>query len=185
MRTTMNTRIDQATVVQSARAVGEWQLDADRSTVRFAVKNFWGLMTVEGRFTRVDGFVDVHDDGALAATLTVDAASVDTGNAKRDVHLRSKDFFDVEHFADMVVRIDHVDLASAGEGTAHGRMTVLGETRPVEVALRIDSPSTDGAAVVHATTTVDRAAFGMTWRPMKMAALEVHVDAELVFRKTS
>ena len=82
---------DQATTQTTER----WVVDPARSTVEFRVRNFWGLTTIVGHFSRFDGSYTVGTDGR-AVELIVDAGSLDTGNRRRDEHLRSSDFFDVE-----------------------------------------------------------------------------------------
>src|SRR6185312_8034794 len=67
-----------------------WRLDPERSSVEFEVP---GLSTVRGRFHRYQGTLDLRREPAIE--LTIEAASVDTGNRRRDKHLRSKTFFDV------------------------------------------------------------------------------------------
>src|SRR4051812_23006113 len=89
---------DQTTTIApgaSARITdGAWQLDPARSSVEFRVRHFYGLMTVKGEFADFAGTLDL---GATPAVdLTIQAASLDTKMAKRDEHLRSGDFFDVE-----------------------------------------------------------------------------------------
>src|SRR3954470_8240185 len=75
-------------------ANGAWRLDPARSSVAFHVPHFYGLMTVKGEFADYDATLDL---GATpAVNLTIQAASLDTKLAKRDEHLRSKDFFDAE-----------------------------------------------------------------------------------------
>src|SRR4051812_31416829 len=72
-------------------AVGtRWEVDAEKSVAEFAVKTFWGLVTVRGRFDRFDGGYEIGPDGRRIE-LTIDASSLTTGNAKRDGHLRSAD----------------------------------------------------------------------------------------------
>ena len=113
---------------------GRWRLDPTRSSVEFHVRNFYGLMTVKGHFERYDGTLDL---GAHpAAQLTIDAASLDTRNPKRDKHLRSADFFDVE-------RHPHVRF-TAGSATGHGEALVLqgefeaaGEQIPLELVAAV------------------------------------------------
>ena len=79
----------------SETIAGSWQVDPDRSSVEFRVGNFWGLAAVQGHFGDYHGRLDLSADPAIE--LTIDAASLDTGNAKRDKHLRSGDFFDAEN----------------------------------------------------------------------------------------
>jgi YceI-like protein len=72
-------------------------VDPDESSVEFAVKSFWGLVTVRGRFDRFDGRYETGPDGTTIG-LTIDADSLDTGNGTRDKHLRSGGFFNIaEH----------------------------------------------------------------------------------------
>ena len=72
-----------------------WSLDRDGSSVGFTVKTMWGLIPVRGRFDRFAGSYEIGRNGTTIE-LTIDADSVDTGNGKRDEHLRSSDFFDVD-----------------------------------------------------------------------------------------
>jgi len=78
----------------SRALAGVWRLDPTRSNVEFRVGHFWGLVKVSGRFDGYHGTLDLSADPAVE--LTIDASSVQTGNDKRDRHLRSADFFDVE-----------------------------------------------------------------------------------------
>src|SRR3954453_3960307 len=71
-----------------------WRLDPGRSSVEFHVRHFYGLMTVKGEFADYDGTLEL---GATPAVeLTLQAASLETKVAKRDEHLRSEDFFNVD-----------------------------------------------------------------------------------------
>jgi polyisoprenoid-binding protein YceI len=76
-------------------AAGTWRLDPERSSVEFRVRHFYGLMTVKGRFRRYRGTLDLSRRPAIE--VVAEASSLDTGNARRDRHLRSADFFDAEH----------------------------------------------------------------------------------------
>ena len=80
-----------------AVATGLWQLDPSATTVAVRQKTMWGLVTVKGAFTAVTGQGEVRADGSAVGTLTLRAASLDTGNAKRDTHLKSADFFDADN----------------------------------------------------------------------------------------
>lgn len=174
------TTTNHAAVARSAEVIGSWTLDASDSTISFAIKSLWGLMTERGGFDSVSGSAAVTADGDVGGQLFVDAESVDTGKAKRDDHLRTADFFDVERFPQMSVRIDRVDLSSEARGTAHGQLTILGQTKPVDFEVRIER---DGdVAVVSGELTIDRGAFGMSWRPMKMVAMDVDVSFRLTYR---
>jgi polyisoprenoid-binding protein YceI len=150
-----------------------WQLDPERSSIEFHVRNFYGLMTVKGTFAAYDGTLELGGHPAVA--LTIDAASVDTGHAKRDKHLRSADFFDVEHHP-------HVRFASSSATVEGDRLKVRGslEAAGGQVPLELDATlrGDDGALQVEAVASVDQRRLGMSWSPLGM----VRAPARLVVR---
>src|SRR3954449_4503975 len=91
---TPTTQTTTTPAVAARLADGSWRLDPTRSSVAFHVRHFYGLMTVKGEFADYDGTLDLA--AMPAVELTIQAASLDTKMAKRDEHLRSRDFFDVE-----------------------------------------------------------------------------------------
>src|SRR3954447_14000739 len=74
---------------------GAWSIDPGRSRIEFQIKQF-GIATVRGAFTTFEGTLDVGDDARVRGSVT--AASIDTGNDRRDAHLRSAEFLDAERF---------------------------------------------------------------------------------------
>src|SRR4051812_17664353 len=105
-------------------ATSQWHLDPSRSSVEFRVSNLWGLATVRDRFSRYTGTLDMSATPAVA--LVIDADSLDTGNPKRDGHLRSKDFFAAAEHPRVRFEADAVDvygdvLAARGRLHAAGR----------------------------------------------------------------
>ena len=76
------------------RFTGAWVLAPEKTTVRFRTKSMW-ILPVKGTAGALRGNTDAGSDGAVNGTLGIDAASFDTQNKKRDVHLRSEDFFEV------------------------------------------------------------------------------------------
>jgi polyisoprenoid-binding protein YceI len=155
-----------------------WIVDTDRTVVEFAVKTFWGLATVRGRFDRFDGTYQVRPDDA-SIELTIDADSLDTGNAKRDKHLRSADFFHVgDHpivrFAS--VRVRHVD---GGVLHVEGALDVAGTVVPLEFDATMRQVGRD--LEVEAATEVDPGSFGMTRGHLAMIRppARLHVKARL------
>ena len=166
--------------------MSNWNVDASHSTVGFTVRHLV-ISKVRGRFAQFSGTVTLPDSGALeggSVKAEVQIGSIDTAEPKRDGHLKSPDFFDAENFPRMTVRIDEVALTADGAGVARGRITILGETRPLEFPVSVSSASSD-IAQVTASLEIDRSAFGMTWRPMKMASLIVAIDVHLRFVKTA
>lgn len=161
------------------RAPGRWHLRPEQSSAEFHVKHFWGLMTVSGRFGQWQGTL-TNDEHGSRIELSLDAASVDTGNRKRDAHLRSGDFFDAERHP-QVVFASTADLRSAHAGPArlHGDLTAAGITVPVELDVTVEASG--DRLVIEGRVTVDRTRFGMTWSPLGMASkeAELHVRATL------
>ena len=100
--------------------VERWTADPSRTTVEFEVEHLWGLHTVRGRF-RSFGGAYVVGPGGSEIELTIDAASVDTGCAARDKHLRSADFFGAEQHPQ--VRFTSTRVTGLGSG----RVRVSGE----------------------------------------------------------
>jgi polyisoprenoid-binding protein YceI len=137
---------------------GVWSLDPDRSSVEFRVPNFWGLASVRGHFERYEGKLDLQ--ATPAVQLTIDAASLETGNRRRDEHLRSGDFFDVEHHPQVRFTADTAQLEGQAL-TARGTLEAAGKGLPVD--LRATITLIDGQPVIEAQTTVNRHDFGMTW----------------------
>lgn len=174
---------DQASIARTAHAVGRWELDVERSTIGFSVKKLWGLVNVKGTFAEATGEATVDDGGAVTGVLDIAAASVSTGQRKRDEHIRTKDFFDVEHFPRMRVEIDRVELTGAERGHAHGRLTILGETRPVDFDVTIALGATGEKAMVSADLTIDRFDYGMTWNKLGVVARTIAVDVELAYHQ--
>ena len=107
---------------------GRWQLDASHSAVTFAVRHL-GLSKVRGRFTKFDATLVIGPLGdPPCVTATIDMSSVDTGNADRDTHLRSTDFFDVArhptmHFASTAI------VGAESDWRMEGDLTINGVTR--------------------------------------------------------
>ena len=89
-------------------ATGAWRLDPARSSVEFHVRHFYGLITVTGRFDRYWGSLDLS--ARPAVELVIEADSLDTKVRKRDKHLRSGDFFDVDNHPDVRFAADTVTL---------------------------------------------------------------------------
>jgi polyisoprenoid-binding protein YceI len=145
-------------------AAGVWRLDPARSSVEFEVPHFYGLITVKGRFDRYQGILDLGE--RPSAELTIDAASIDTGNAKRDKHLRSEDFFGVEdnphvRFVSEAVTLDG-DLLRV-----RGRLHAAGGEVPLEIDANLRE--VDGELEIEAAADAAQRELGMTWNPLRIS----------------
>ncbi len=120
-------------------------VDSSHTTAGFAVKHMM-VATVRGQFDTVAGKVEIDDADLTRCRIdvTIEAASVDTRNAKRDEHLRGADFFDVAKYPFITFKSSHFEKAADGRLLAIGNLTIHGVTRPVtltvgdEVELTID-----------------------------------------------
>jgi len=162
-------------------AVGTWTLDQAATTIELHTKAMWGLAKVTGHFTAVEGSAVVGSDGSVSGTLVIDAASVNTGTAKRDEHLRTKDFFEVETYPTFVYAVSAVKPAADGTLAVSGTFTVHGQTRPLEL-LATATLSQPDRATVTASADIDRTQWGLNWTKMGARVLN-HVIVTAVFTK--
>ena len=155
-----------------------WTVDANETSVEFAVKTFWGLKTIHGRFDRFEGSYEVRPDGTTIE-LRVDADSLDTGHATRDKHLRSTDFFDV---------VEHPQVRFTSTRVHHVTDDILHVVRRLEAAgevVLLEFPATvrrlGDALEIEATTTIDQRQLGMSTGRLGMirSPATLHVDARL------
>ncbi|MFE0511160.1 YceI family protein [Streptomyces sp. NPDC058964] len=163
---------------------GLWQLDPTASTVALRHRTFWGLVTVKGTFAAVSGHGEVRPDGTATGTVTLEAASLDTGNAKRDTHLRSADFFDAENHPEITFAVRGAEPRDGDTAHVTGQLTVRGVSRPQDLTARLAGADA-GALTLEAEFTVDRDRFGMGWNQMGMLRGLTTVTATLRFTRAA
>jgi polyisoprenoid-binding protein YceI len=168
----------------NASAPTLWTVDPATSTVEFAVRTFWGAITIRGRFDRFAGSYRIGPDGP-SIELDIDAESLDTGHAKRDAHLRSEDFFTVEEHPHVRFRSSRVD--DIGDGRMHVQGSL--EAAGVVVPLEFDATTVQRGdrLEVEASTTVDPRRFGMSSGMLNMIRppARLQVKAQLSERRES
>jgi polyisoprenoid-binding protein YceI len=151
--------------------VTTWQIDPVHTTVEFAVKHMM-FTTVRGRFRNFSSTIHIDEDHPDNSTAVAefDAASVDTGAADRDAHLRSADFLDVEHYPKVTFRTTQVMGAHAEEGDRFeivGDLTIRGKTIPVTLQAILEGVGKDPwgneRAGFAARTEIDRREWGLMW----------------------
>ncbi|HEU4424620.1 MAG TPA: YceI family protein [Pilimelia sp.] len=148
-------------------APGTFVLDPAHTRVGFVARHLM-VSKVRGAFTKVSGEIVVGEDPTHSAVVAViDAASIDTGVADRDAHLRSADFLEVEAHPTLTFRSTGVIAGTGGEFRLAGELTVRGVTRPVELAVEFEgvarSPWGQEVIGFTAATEIDREDFGLTW----------------------
>jgi len=172
-----------------------WQLDPSHVEVGFAVRHLM-ISTVKGRFGSVQGTVvaDGDDFSNAEVDVTIDAASLDTREPKRDEHLRSADFFDVAQFPTLSFKSRRVEPAGRDRYTLTGDLTIHGVTR--EVALDVTTegfvrdPWGNERAGFSAKGHIKRSDFGLTWNALLEAGgvavgddVKLSIDLELTKSK--
>jgi polyisoprenoid-binding protein YceI len=157
-----------AIAVAAPLAGATWQIDSSHSSAQFAVRHMM-VSNVRGEFSGVRGTVeyDPANPAQSKIDVTIDATTVNTREAKRDAHLKTADFLDVEKHPAMTFRSKRVEPAGPGKLKVTGDLTLRGTTR--EVVLDVEGPSAPvtmrgtqrtGAS---ATTRISRSDFGLTW----------------------
>jgi polyisoprenoid-binding protein YceI len=163
-----------------------WNIDASHSTIGFSIRHMV-FSKVRGRFLKHTGAIQLADDPAASwVEVAIDAASIDTGTAQRDTHLRSADFFDVERFPELRFRSTRVEELGGDRLRVIGDLTIRDITRTVtldvEPAGRGMDPWGNERIGFVAKTSVDRKDFGLQWNQVLEAGgvlVGDRVDIEL------
>lgn len=153
--------------------MAKWKIDPDHAAGQFVVHHMM-VTPVHGQFNSVSGSVDFDpgNPGNASVEVEIDAKAIHTGVERRDNHLKSADFFHVDHFPRMHFKSTEIDVVSLNNCRVTGDLTIHGVTRPVTFDVRFLGPSrfyddelkqmytTFG---FHATATINREDFGMKW----------------------
>jgi polyisoprenoid-binding protein YceI len=146
---------------------GEYAIDPAHSSVEFIGRHLM-ITKVRGRFPEVSGTITIADEPEQShVEVELKVASVDTGDAQRDGHLRSPDFFDAEKYPSITFRSTNVEAGRSGTWMVTGDLTVRDVTRPVTLEVDFDganaSPLGDERIAFSAATDVNREDWGLTW----------------------
>lgn len=148
-----------------------WAIDAAHSIAEFSVKHML-VSTVKGRFGAVAGTLAIDESEPIrsSVTATIEVASIDTGQAQRDEHLRSDDFFAAEQFPTITFRSTRVERKNDEEWRVSGDLTIRDLTRPVTLATEFEGQLRDAygrqRAAFTATTELSRKEFGLKWNAL-------------------
>jgi len=162
LRTLLVVSLAGVALCPSVRA-SAWELDPSATRIAFSVSNL-SVAHVDGHFRLTSGRVTLVQEDPSRSTVeaVIDATSVDTGEPKRDTHLRSADFLDVDHHPSITFRSTRIEQVGDGHWKVAGALTILDATRPV--VLDVQGGVVHGnRADAHASVTIDRRDFGMTY----------------------
>jgi polyisoprenoid-binding protein YceI len=145
-----------------------WEIDSSHSGIYFSVRHLV-ISKVRGQFSRWAGTVLAPNGDLSRASVDVviDAASIDTGVADRDAHLKSADFLDTANFPELTFKTTAVESVAKDRLRLRGALTIKGVTRDsvldVERLGALKDPWGNERAAFTAKTSIDRKDFGLTW----------------------
>jgi polyisoprenoid-binding protein YceI len=175
---------------------GTYALDPTHTRIGFVARHLM-VTKVRGNFAKFEGSITVGDDPqASTADVTIQTASVDTGTADRDAHLRSPDFFDVETFPELTFRNARVVAQKGTDFTVVGELTIKDVTREVTLTVELDGVVKDPwggtRLAVTASTEIDREDWGMTWNAALEAGgvvvskkIRIEIESEAVLQQSA
>jgi polyisoprenoid-binding protein YceI len=164
-----------------------WNLDAAHSGIHFSVRHMV-VSKVRGQFGKFTGKIELDEADFTRSRVeaTIDAASIDTGTADRDAHLRSVDFFDAERFPELTFRSSRIERSADDRYRVVGDLAIRGVTREVtldvEYGGRGKDPWGNERIGFLARGAIDRKDFGLKWnQALEAGGLLVgeRVDIEL------
>jgi len=162
-----------------------WTVDPMHTQVEFSAKHM-GLMTVKGHFTGVRTAIDLHEDDFTASSVeaTIEAGTLITYDQRRDAHLKSPDFLDVEQFPTITFKSTRIERAAHDGYKMTGDLTIRDATRPITLDVVYSGQAKDPMGGVHAgfsaSTTIKRKDWGLTWNvALETGGLLVSEDVKL------
>ena len=178
-----NTTTGAATEVLS----GEYTFDPAHSRIGFVARHAM-VTKVRGRFNDVDGkgWFDADDPSRSRLEVTIRATSIDTGNADRDAHLRSNDFFDMETYPEIRFVSTGVEATGDDHFEVTGDLTIKGTTRPVTIDFELTGTALDPFGNrrlgLEGSATVNRKDWGVAWNaPLEAGGVLVGEKVVLEF----
>ncbi|MGA9520440.1 MAG: YceI family protein [Myxococcaceae bacterium] len=171
--------------------MGKWNIDPSHSEVTFTVRHMV-VAKVRGTFTKLTGTVESPDDDPShgKVDVTIDTASISTRDDKRDEHLRSADFFNVQQHPELRFRSTGME-GSGKKLKMKGTLDMHGVTQPVTLDVehlgQMKDPWGNMRQLFHAETSLNRKDFGLHWNQALEAGgflvgdkIDIEVEAQLV-----
>jgi len=142
-----------AGLIPAAWGTESYKFDPSGSTIGFTVHQFLG--TTHGKFTKFSGKIGVNREHAENSSVTaqIDVRSVDTRIKKRDDHLRSAEFFNVEKYPQITFKSRSVKQSGPQSGDILGDLTLHGVTRPITLHVKLLTPINETSRTRWSVTT--------------------------------
>ena len=184
-----------ATTTAAPSSLITWALDPAHSSADFKVRHMM-ISNVKGSFSGLAGTLTEHTADSTLSSIqaAIDVPTVNTGDAQRDAHLKSADFFDAEKFPQMTFKSTAVEPKGEAEYLVTGDLTIHGVTKPVTFA--VEGPTAPGKDPwgntrigISAVTKINRKDFGLNWNAALetggiLVGEEVHITLDLQFIKS-
>jgi polyisoprenoid-binding protein YceI len=162
-----------------------WTVDPNHTQVEFSAKHM-GIMTVKGHITGVQATIDFNEDDFTASSVaaTIDPTTLTTNDERRDAHLKSQDFLNVEQFPTIDFKSTRIERAAHDQYKMTGDLTIRGVSRPVSLDVVYSGQAKDPMGNMHAGfsayTTINRKDWGLNWNmALETGGLLVGEDVKL------
>lgn len=145
-----------------------WQIDRAHSDIFFTVRHMV-ISKVRGRFQKWDGTLSYDEQNPINShvEITIDAASIDTNEPKRDAHLRSADFLNAEKHPSLIFKSTKVEAKGTDKFLLHGTLTIRDITKPVAIEVehlgKAKDPWGQQKVLFSGKLSIQREEFGATW----------------------
>jgi polyisoprenoid-binding protein YceI len=173
-----------------------WNIDPAHSHAEFKVRHMM-ISNVKGSFSGLTGALTEHlSDSTLSSVqASIPVATLTTGDAQRDGHLKSPDFFDADKFPALTFKSLNVDKIADGEYVVSGELTIHGVTRTA--SFNVEGPTPPGKDPwgntrigLSATAKINRKDYGLSWNATLesggfLVGEEVHIALEVQFIKAA
>lgn len=170
----------------------KWAIDPSHSEISFKVKHLV-VTTLTGKFDTFEGALETANDDFSDANISfsADIASINTGNADRDGHLKSDDFFNTEAFPKLTFASTSFTKVGTDEYKLAGNITLRDVTKPIELTVEYGGTATDPWGNVKAGFEINgkikRKEFGLKWDAFTEAGgavvsdeIKLHLNVQLV-----
>lgn len=163
---------------------GTYVLDPAHTTIGFVARHAMVTKT-RGKFEDFEGTITVAENIADSkADVTIESASINTGNDDRDGHVKGDDFFAVEKYPELTFTATSFDVDEASNGTVTGDLTIKGVTKPVTLDVETEGLAEDPFGNTRfgfeATTKINRLDYGIDFNaPLKTGGVLVSEEIKI------
>lgn len=168
-----------------------WTIDNSHTLAEFSVKHMM-ISTVRGQFRNVTGTIELNEADFTQSSVNaeIEVASLTTRDDKRDAHLASSDFFEVETYPTITFKSTRIEKAD-DDYKVYGDLTIRGVTKPIVLKAEFNgigtSPWGSTVAGFSADTQISRKEFGLEWNVALEAGgvlvgdqVKIHLEVEAI-----